>query len=238
MSNYRRRNRDDHDHDQSQGFSVPYRDASPDSNEVPLDELDNFIIPGRDEHGGHQTITVSCPPLLVHQIDVAVRTGLFPYINREALVRHAMVRQLRWLQSIRPETMEQHLSPTIEALLQRCFESQMQKKVKAAFDALRETIIQCEHDGEHMEVIRLVNFARTRLDAVGKGSVWQQRAWKRFLAEFAHYLTGAPAPAKSPVTVDMPIATLPAATHATSPGKLRRILNEMENMDVDEGMVN
>ena len=131
----------DHDHGDSNGngndFSVPFIDAKPGSTELPLDELDNFIVPGRDEHGAHQTVTFNAPPLLVHQIDVIVRSQLFPYINREAFIRHAAVRHMRWLQNIRPESLTQHIAPAIEAILERCFQSQMRKKVQAAFEALR-----------------------------------------------------------------------------------------------------
>lgn len=64
----------------------------------------------------------------------------------------------------------------------------MQKKVKAAFEGLRETVLQCEAEGEHLEVMRLVNFVQVRLKVAGTGSVWQRRAWKRFIAEFGVYL--------------------------------------------------
>lgn len=180
------------DNHESQGdYSVPYIDAKPGTSEVPLDELDNFIVPGRDEHGAHQPITVNCPPLLVHQVDIIVRSQLFPYINREAFVRHAMVRQCRWLQGIRPEQLQQHLSPAIEAILERCFQSQMRKKVAAAFEGLRETILQCENDGEWLEVLRLCYYVRDRLKAVDPASVWQKRAWNKFIHEFGHYMNQA-----------------------------------------------
>ena len=169
------------------GFSVPFRDASPDSNEQPLADLDQFVVPGRDEHGGHQSVTFNATPALVHEIDVAVRSNLFPYINREALVRHALVRHLRWLGEIRHESLGQHIAPAIEGIIERCFEVQMQKKIKHAFEALHEQILACEQAGEHMEVIRLVNYVQARLKAVGGGSVWQQRAWKRFINEFGVY---------------------------------------------------
>ncbi len=232
-SSYRRRNHDDHDH--TQGFTVPYRDASPDGIEIPIDELDNFIVPGRDEHGGHQMVTVSCPPLLVHQMDVAVRTGLFPYINREALIRHAQVRHLRWLHNIRPDSMEQHTMPALEAMLRQCFEVQMHKKVKAAFDGLRETILQAEQDGEHMEVVRLVNYVKVRLDQVNPGSVWQRRAWRRFMTEFSHYLISAPVIQKK-IAEAVGLEMEPLPMIQPSPGKLRRLMNECDEME--EGLVN
>lgn len=181
---YKRRN-DDGPND---SFEVPYRDAQPGSSELPLDELDNFIVPGRDEHGAHQTVSFNAPPLLVHQIDVIVRSQLFPYINRESFIRHAAVRQMRWLQSIRPESLSQHIAPEMESILERCFQSQMRKKVQAAFEALRETILQAEHDGEWPEVLRLCYYVRERLSSVAPGSVWQQRAWRKFMGEFGGYM--------------------------------------------------
>ena len=187
MASYRRNHDRDNDGPDTT-YAVPYKDANPESSEVPLDDIDNFIVPGRDEHGAHQTITINCPPLLVHQIDVIVRSQLFPYINREAFVRHAIVRQLRWCQIIRPEQLPQHIAPTIESLLERCFQSQMRKKVQAAFEALRETLLQCEKDGEWLEVMRLCYYVREKLQGVDPGSVWQRRAWKRFMAEFGCYM--------------------------------------------------
>ena len=182
----------DHDHGDSNNngndFSVPFIDAKPGSTELPLDELDNFIVPGRDEHGAHQTVTFNAPPLLVHQIDVIVRSQLFPYINREAFIRHAAVRHMRWLQNIRPESLTQHIAPAIEAILERCFQSQMRKKVQAAFEALRETIVGCQNDGEYTEVLRLCYYVKQRLANVDPGSVWQQRAWKKFNVEFSGYM--------------------------------------------------
>lgn len=196
MAYKRNDHRGNYDHDSNSSnssdpdstYAVPYKDAKPDSSEVPLDELDNFIVPGRDEHGAHQTITCNMPPILVHQIDVVVRSQLFPYINREAFLRHAQVRHLRWLQNIRPEQLSQHIAPTIESMLERCFQSQMRKKVQAAFDALRETLLQCEKDGEWLEVMRLCYYVKEKLTAVDPGSVWQKRAWKRFMDEFGHYM--------------------------------------------------
>jgi hypothetical protein len=190
---YKRHDHDANDNSNSNSiggdnFSVPFKDAKPGSSESPLDELDNFIVPGRDEHGAHQTVTFNAPPLLVHQVDVIVRSQLFPYINREAFIRHATVRQIRWLQSIRPESLSQHIAPAIEAILERCFQSQMRKKVQAAFEALRETIIGCQNDGEYTEVLRLCYYVKQRLAEVDPGSVWQQRAWKKFNAEFNDYM--------------------------------------------------
>jgi hypothetical protein len=221
MSSYRRRSHESSPTSPDVAFAVPFKDAHPDSDEAPLADIDQFIIPGRDDHGGHQTVAISCPPLLVHQVDVAVRTNLFPYINREAFVRHAVVRHLRWLQSIRPNSMDQHMSPAIEAILERCFEAQMQKKVKGAFDALRETILRCEADGEHMEVVRLVNYVKIRLEYVGAGSVWQRRSWKRFLADFSGYLWG---PDSEPIKEPRPVVER----------VVRRLNNEVSNEDTDE----
>ena len=187
---YKRNRHDDHD-ETAESYSVPYKDAKPGTDEIPLDDLDNFIVPGRDEHGAHQTITINCPPLLVHQMDVIVRSQLFPYINRESMARHAFVRHMRWLQNIRPEQLSQHIAPTIESLLERCFQSQMRKKVQAAFEALRETLLQAERDSEWLEVIRLCYYVKERLQGVDPTSVWQRRAWKQFINEFGHYMAEA-----------------------------------------------
>ena len=225
MSSYKRRSHESSTSPDA-AFSVPFQDAHPDSNEAPLADIDQFIIPGRDDHGGHQTVAASFPPLLVHQMDVAVRTNLFPYINREAFIRHASVRHLRWLQSIRPDSMAQHMAPAIEAILERCFEAQMQKKVKGAFDALRETILKCEADGEHMEVVRMVNYVKIRLEYVGAGSVWQRRSWKRFLADFSGYLWG---PGSESIREPVPVVERQRV--------VRRLNNEMGDGDTGSGEV-
>jgi len=67
----------------------------------------------------------------------------------------------------------------------------MRKKVQAAFDALRETLLQCEKDGEWLELMRLCYYVKEKLQSVDAGSVWQQRAWKKFMNEFGQYMAEA-----------------------------------------------
>lgn len=77
---------------------------------------DDFIVPGRDAKGAQEKTTVPMQPHMWRFICKVVGQGVFPYETPADLIRHALLRHLRylcWIDDIDESTV--HLIQAVEA---------------------------------------------------------------------------------------------------------------------------
>lgn len=65
-----------------------------------LDLGDDFIIPPSDDKGHSAHNTFRCPPTWVRQLDRILTSGKFPYQSRGDIIRHAIYRHFKHLESL------------------------------------------------------------------------------------------------------------------------------------------
>ncbi len=167
---------------------IPFRDADPDSGEKPLDDIDTFVVPARDERGASEPVTCHMPPYLVRFLDIVMRSNRFPYLRRTDFIRHAIYRHLKFLVSIR-SSVPSHIVPALDAVSELCREDELRVRVEEVFGRLESRISFHMGRGDHMEAIRLLNLVKTRVIGI-QDSNWKRVFMDDFWKRYGDYLHG------------------------------------------------
>jgi hypothetical protein len=169
---------------------IPFRDANTDIGEIPIDELDTFVIPGTDDRGVGEHVHLRLPPYVRRQIKIILGSNRFPYLTEAALIRHAIVRQLYWLVDLR-NSIPKHILPALAGVLEVCRDDEMRIQVEHVFQKIDDRIHFHLSRGDHAEVIRLLNLVKSRMTGV-QPSAWQRQFWEHFNQKWAGYLSPTP----------------------------------------------
>lgn len=153
-------------------IEVPYRDADPDTNEISLAELDNFVIPARDEKGIAESTHFTMPPIMIRHVDVILHSNRFPYLRRADFFRHAVYRHIRYCVSLR-QSLSKHMLVALEAIVEDCRDSEQRSRVEAVLRKIEERLQFHVTQGDQGEAVRLLNVMRTRIAGV-KNDYWSQ----------------------------------------------------------------
>lgn len=166
--NRRRRNRNGSDDGDGSGLgnhSVPFVDANPELGEIPLDEIDTFVVPARDEKGAYSAVHFNVPPHMFRQMQIVVKSGRFPYLDVSDFVRHACFRHLHFCVDIR-ESIPNHVYTACEALLEVCRDNELRLRVASAFEEIDRQITGHMDRLEIADAIRLLTILKNRIDVV------------------------------------------------------------------------
>lgn len=165
---------------------MPFEDAEPGSPEVPLAELDEFIVPGSDEKGSKVTITFNVPPLLDRQIEVILNSRRFPYVNKKDFFRHAALRHIGWLLDIRM-TVPKHFFYFTQTVDEMVRDDEAGMKMEQVFNILHDRLNDHMDRGENGEALRLVSLINQRLKEMRPGT-WIKRFSERFFSKYGSWL--------------------------------------------------
>jgi hypothetical protein len=146
---------------------IPYIEAH--EGETPLDQIDTFIIPSRDERGGYSKVALNMTPYMYRQCQIIVHSRRFPYLEVSDLIRHAVYRHLRFCVSIR-HTLPKHMIPALEAVMEVCRDNEFRLRVNEAFAEIDRQVKQCISRGDTPGAVRLINLLKSRLDGVSPSS--------------------------------------------------------------------
>jgi len=165
---------------------VPYVDANEDAGEIPLDQIDSFVVPAQDQNHVSESVHFRIPPYLKRYAKILVSSGRFPYLDIEDLIRHAILRHITWLCSIRT-TLPFHIRIGLAQQAEVCADDEMRMQVEQAFARTEERIKYHMARGDQAEVIRLLNMVKQRMDQVHTSA--RMREWKeRFEKSYGQYL--------------------------------------------------
>lgn len=162
--NGRRRKRESDD-GESGNHSVPFQDANLELGETPLDDIDTFVVPARDEKGAYTTVHFNIPPQMFRQLQIVVKSGRFPYLDVSDFIRHASMRHLRFCVDIR-ESIPGHVYTSTEALMEVCRDNELRLRVAAAFEEIDKQITGHMDRLEITDAIRLLTILKNRVDVV------------------------------------------------------------------------
>jgi len=165
---------------------IPFIDADIQSGEVPIDELDTFVIPARDDKGVGVSITLHVPPYLERQIEIAVASRRFPYLRAADFIRHACTRHLGWLASIR-FSIPRHMIPTMATMFDALREEEFNSQSEMAWSSMDRLITAHLNRGDKIEAIRLYVRIRARLMEAAPCN-WKERFMREFDKKYS-YLT-------------------------------------------------
>jgi len=168
--------------------SVDFKDADMEAGEVPLNELDNFFVPGRDEKGASQAITIHVPPYLARCLNVLVHSKRFPYVSLEELVRHAAVRHAFWLNAIRV-TIQPQMMPMLDMVLEANKDAEFRIKAESAMRLIDGKIDYYMRANEVGEAVKLIGFIMHRVREV-EGSAKQREFMRLCMMKYAPVMAG------------------------------------------------
>ena len=165
---------------------VPFEDAFPDSDEIPLAKLDEFIVPGSDDKGRKVTVSLNIHPMLDRQIDVILNSRRFPYANRRDLFRHGAARHVAWLLNIR-QTVPRHHMSMFDASIEVVRDDEAAMKMEQVFLILHDRVNDHVAKGEDGEARRLISQIDQKLRQL-QVSLWVSRFGERFYAKYGSWL--------------------------------------------------
>jgi hypothetical protein len=163
--NGRKRRRNNDDDNEAGNHSVPFQDANLELGEIPLDDIDTFVVPARDEKGAYTTIHFNIPPQMFRQLQIVVKSGRFPYLDVSDFIRHACMRHLRFCVDIR-ESIPGHVYTATEALMEVCRDNELRLRVAAAFEEIDRQITGHMNRLEIADAVRLLTILKNRVDVV------------------------------------------------------------------------
>ena len=144
---------------------IPYIDANEDTNEIPLDQIDTFVIPSRDEKGSFIRVTLQLPPYLIRQLQILVKSNRFPYLEPTDAIRHAIYRHIGFCVRIR-ESIPKSIVPSLDAMMEVCRDNDFRIRIHEAFQEVERQLSLCVNRGEIGEAVRLLNMIKKRMDGV------------------------------------------------------------------------
>src|SRR5689334_19394135 len=178
---YGKRRRNNEDGDQG-NHSVPFEDAHPELGEIPLDDIDTFVVPARDEKGAYTTVHLNFPPQMFRQMQIVVKSGRFPYLDVSDFIRHAAFRHLRFCVDIR-QSIPRHVYTATEAIMEVCRDNELRLRVAAAFEEIDRQITGHMNRLEITDAIRLLTILKNRVDSIPSSTrqfVLRQGILRRF----------------------------------------------------------
>ena len=170
----------------SSNSEIPYIEADLDSGEIPLDELDTFVIPARDEKGIGVPVNFHIPPYLERQIEIVVASRRFPYLRAADFIRHACVRHLAWLISIRL-SIPRHMTSSMATVLDAFRDEEFNSQVELAFSHMARLVTGHINRGDKIEAIRLYVRIRSRIQETAPCG-WRDRFLRELDKKYAHLM--------------------------------------------------
>jgi hypothetical protein len=163
---------------------VPFRDADEELGEIPLQMLDSFVVPARDEKGQQVPVHFHMPPYMERQVQIIVRSMRFPYSRPADFIRHAVNRHIQWTVGIR-QSIPKHMVPALEAILEVCRDNELRMAVENALERIEMQVQAHIQEGESAEAYRLLALVRGKLDGIQDST--RIRKFKRELdAKYGH----------------------------------------------------
>jgi hypothetical protein len=165
---------------------IPFRDAEPNTAEIPLDALDCFVVPANDESGHSERIDFRLSPRLKHEMQILVRSGRFPFLDIQDLIRHAISRECGWLTNIR-QSIPKHPRVALSAMEEICKEEEWRIKSEEVFNRVMGMVTYHVNRGDVTDAMRLLSVLKSRLYSVEQNGRSREFA-EKFQRAFGHHL--------------------------------------------------
>ena len=144
-----------------------------------------FRIPASDTKGHSNREYFRCQPGHAQQINMFVQSGKFPYRTRADLIRHAVVRHLRWLHTF--EAGVPNIMSQVDAILEVVRQEEMQQEFKHVINKTSETVNGLLADGADGEARRMILKVKEHVNAMPDG-YWKDKYQREIGQRFDHLL--------------------------------------------------
>lgn len=145
----------------------------------------DFIVPASDTKGHSERVWARLPPAMDRGLDIVVSSKHWPFRTKGDVIRWAVQRGLRTLESMEPIG---SVTAQIDAVATILREDAFQQEFKQIFEALGRTVNQHLADGAQKEAARIVANVKSKLEKMPE-CYWKEK----YLGELSHrygYLLG------------------------------------------------
>lgn len=157
---------------------------------------ENFNVPANDEQGHGVRMWMRVPPSLAQQANNIVSSRNFPYRNVGELIRHALVRHMRWLNAISPVPMSSLMAQT-EAIIEVCTRDEFNARFAEVMRRVTEMINRYVVEGEVAEARKLLLSIERKIKGIPE-TYWRKRYLKELWRQHGDILKNMPKASLSP----------------------------------------
>jgi hypothetical protein len=131
-----------------------------------------FNVAARDDKGHYSNMSFIVPPPLAQQTTVLVQCQRFPYSSVSALLRHALMRHVRWLQSFKEPV--KSVMGQVEIINKLMIEDEHLSAFRTTFDRLMQRVNDYIGLGDKNEAVRLILEVKKHIKDM-PGSYWKKK---------------------------------------------------------------
>ena len=157
---------------------------------------EQFLVPANDEHGHGVRIWTRVQPGMQQQINNTIASRVFPYRNGGELVRHALVRHLRWLTSIASSPIPSVLAQT-EAITEICRQEEFNSNVVDMVRRVSEVVNRFLAEGAAGEARKFLLRTRRHVSQM-PDCYWKEKAMRELEHNHGQLLKNAPKASLAP----------------------------------------
>jgi hypothetical protein len=148
----------------------------------------SFRIPASDSQGHNSKLYFRCQPGHAQQLEMVVQSKKFPFRNIGEIIRHAIVRELVYLEGLEPM---KSITGQVDAIIEVMRDEEFAGEFAKLFDRLGQRIASHLGSGSDGEARRLVLIVQEKLGDMPEG-YWKDRYQQEVEVRYGHLVTNAP----------------------------------------------
>lgn len=158
--------------------------------EFPETDHSSFRVPATDTHGHSERLWFRAQPGHAQAISSIIQGKRFPYKTKGDLCRHALIRHLKYLQSLADLPIKSTLQQT-DAIIELLQDEEKTMEFMGIFDKLGERIASHLGNGGEGEARRLISKVQQLIDDMPDG-YWRDKYEHEIAMRYGHIMKAAP----------------------------------------------
>lgn len=151
----------------------------------------DFCIPAQDHQGHSERLWCRVQPLHDRQVDVILRSKNWPFRTKGDVIRWALVRGLKVLETMEPNV--KGFMQQADAINDMLRDEQYMQEFMGIFEKMSKVVNQHIAMGAPGEATRLVAQIRHKLDQMEGEPHWKKKCMEQLKERFGHLLNQRPA---------------------------------------------
>jgi hypothetical protein len=166
--------------------------ASPDETasnalEITINPSD-FIIPSSDAHGHSERLFIRIQPGHDRQLSTVLASKYFPYRSKADIVKHAIIRHLKWLETLAAIP---SVTAQVDAIIEIVREAEFQSEFDETFARVDSQVSTHITNGRLPRARALIAQVISKIDLMPDGD-WKEIYRQRLLDRYGNMLDGKP----------------------------------------------
>jgi hypothetical protein len=163
----------------------PWRDFEFTKEQLKYDP-DEFLVPAQDSKGHSCRELVRMPPGMERDMEILLESKRFPYRSKSDLLRHAVLRHLKWLSTLEPD-FPVHYLVALQMMQTVATDDLYRAEMARTFHELDTRIQSLLNSGEQVEAMRMISRAKGHMESQADTPA-KDRLKKAFQDRYGHFL--------------------------------------------------